>query len=58
MYLKTKFRKRNKNRLKGTKKRKYRRRSMKRGGAPYNIECKSENGQVCCNQRKEGLNKP
>jgi len=57
MYLKTKFRKRN--RLAGTKKRKYsRRRSMKRGGASYNIECTTDkDGKVCCSQTKEGLPK-
>lgn len=57
MYLKTKFRKRN--RLAGHKSRKYRRRrSIKKGGAPYNIECTTDkDGKVCCVQNKEGLPK-
>jgi hypothetical protein len=57
MYLKTKFRKRN--RLAGHKSRKYRRRrSIKRGGATQNIECSTDSeGKVCCKPTKEGLPK-
>jgi hypothetical protein len=56
MYLKTKFRKRNRNRLAGTKSksRKYRRRSIKRGGTSYRIECTSDpkTKSICCKQIK------
>ncbi len=51
MYLKTKYRKRNRNKMTGHKSRKHRRRrSIKRGGAPHNIECQTDkDGKVCCN---------
>ena len=55
MYLKTKYRKRNKNKMTGHKSRKYRRRrSIKRGGATHNIECSTDaEGKVCCSPAKE-----